>query len=97
MSIDISQNLQSRLMASAQAEGVSLDVFLERLINERDELTAIIEQTEARCESLSQEDIEDKIERGFVQSERGEVVDGDTFTRELLSGLDDMERKRHVG
>lgn len=58
MSIDISQNLQSRLMASAQAEGVSLDVFLERLINERDELTAIIEQTEARCESLSQEDIE---------------------------------------
>jgi hypothetical protein len=97
MSIDISPDVQSRLLASAQAEGVSLDAFLERLINERDELTAIMEQSHARCEPLSQDDIQNKIERGFVQSERGDVVDGDAFCRELLGDLDDMERKRRVG
>ena len=97
MNIDISPNLQSRLLASAQAEGLSPDAFLERLIDERDELTAVIERSHAQCEPLSQDDIQHKIERGFVQSERGEVVDGDTFTRELLSDLDDIEPQRRLG
>jgi predicted transcriptional regulator len=97
MSIDISPNIQSRLLATAQAEGMSLDAFLERLIEEREELTAAIERAEAHLLPLSNKQIEAKIERGFLQSERGEVVDGDTFTAGLLSEIAEMERKRQAG
>jgi hypothetical protein len=97
MSIDISPNTQARLLATAQAEGMSIDAFLERLIDEREELTAAIERTDAHFAPLSEEEIRDKIERGFQQSEHGELVDGDTFTAGLVSEIDEMERKRRVG
>jgi len=43
---------------------------------------------------VSEEEVRGKIERGFLQSESGEVLDGDTFTASLL---DQMERKRRMG
>ncbi|MGI9072249.1 MAG: hypothetical protein ACR2JB_13270 [Bryobacteraceae bacterium] len=94
MSIDISPETEARLTATARAEGMSVDGLLARLIDEREQLAAIIAKTEARLAPVSREEIQAKIERGFLQSERGEVVDGDTFTARLL---DEMERKRHVG
>jgi hypothetical protein len=97
MSIDISPNTRARLLATAQAEGMSVDALLERLIDERDELAAAIERTDARLAPLSQEEIRDKIERGFQESERGEFADGDTFTSGLVSEMDEVERKRRVG
>jgi hypothetical protein len=97
MSIDISPKTQARLIATAHAEGMSVDAFLARLIDEREEFTAMIERTEAHVRPLSQEETQAKIERGFSHSERGEVVDGDTFTAGLLSEMDEMERKRRVG
>jgi hypothetical protein len=97
MSIDISPETQTRLTASAHAEGMSVDAFLARLIDEREEVAAIIDRTEARIAPLSQQEIQAKLERGFLQSERGEVMDGDTFTAGLLHDMDEMERKRCVG
>jgi hypothetical protein len=41
--------------------------------------------------------MQEKIERGFLQSERGKFVDGDTFSAELLREIAKMERKRRVG
>jgi hypothetical protein len=60
-------------------------------------LIAAIERTDAHFAPLWQEEIRDKIERGFQKSEHGEVVDGDTFTAGLVSDIDEMERKRRVG
>jgi predicted transcriptional regulator len=97
MSIDISPDTQARLLATAQAEGMSIDAFLERLIDEREELAAAIERTEAHFGPVSREEIRDKIERGFQESERGEFADGDTFTSGLVSEMDEVERKRRVG
>jgi hypothetical protein len=38
MSIDISSKNEARLKATAQAEGVSVDAYIERLLEEREEL-----------------------------------------------------------
>lgn len=97
MSIDLSPSVQSRLLASAQAEGVSVEEFLNRLIDEREELASIFDRAAAGAEPLGQEAIQEKIERAFMQSERDEVVDGDKFTAALLSELEEIERKRRVG
>ena len=94
MNLDLSPETEARLAATAHAEGMSIDGLLGCLIDEREQLAAIIEQTETHLAPVSREQIQAKIEEGFLQSERGEVVDGDIFTARLL---DEMERKRHVG
>jgi hypothetical protein len=66
-------------------------------MNEREELAAIVERASARVVPLSDEETHSKIERGFLQSERGEVVDGETFSSGLLAELDDLEHKRRAG
>jgi len=97
MSIDISSKNAARLKATAQAEGVSVDAYVERLMNEREELVAIVARTAAGMPSLSPEKALGKIERGFLQSERGEVVDGEAFCSALLADLDELEHKRRAG
>jgi hypothetical protein len=97
MSIDISPKNEARLRATAQAEGVSIDAYLEQVLNEREELVAIAERTATRMPRLSHEEQRVKIERGFQQSERGEVDDGAAFSAGLLAELDELERKRRAG
>jgi phosphosulfolactate synthase (CoM biosynthesis protein A) len=97
MSIDISRENEARLIATAQAEGVSVDAYLERLMNEREEVAAIVERASALVTQLSDGETRAKIESGFLQSERGEVVDGETFSAGLLAELDDLEQKRRAG
>jgi hypothetical protein len=46
---------------------------------------------------LSPEEMHTEIERGFSESERDEVVDGETFSNGLLAELDEMEHKRRAG
>jgi hypothetical protein len=84
--IEISQKNEARLIATAQAEGVSVDAYVEQLMNEREELAAIIERASTRT-PLSHGEAHAKIERGFSQSERGEVVDGEAFSAGLLAEL----------
>jgi len=96
MSIDISRKNEARLIATARAEGVSVDAYVERLMNEREELAAIVERAEARIAPFSPEETHATIERGFLRSERGEVVDGETFSAGLLAELDDLEHKRRA-
>ena len=65
-------------------------------MNEREELAAIVERAAARIAPFSPEKTDAKIERGFLQSERGEVVDGETFATGLLAELDGLEHKRRA-
>ncbi len=66
-------------------------------MNERKEIVAIIERAAARMPRLSDEGTRAKIERGFLQSERGEVHDGEAFSAGLLAELDELERKGRAG
>lgn len=93
MAIDISPELEQRLIAVAHAEGVSVDTFLVRLFEKREEMLHVLH----RSRPMSQDQMRDKIDRGWAQSERGDVVDGETFASALLSELDEMDQTRRVG
>lgn len=97
MSIKISPKNEERLRATAQAEGISVDGYVERLLDEREELAAIVERAAARMSQLSCEETSAKIERGFSQSESGEVDDGEEFAARMLAELDELEGKRRAG
>ena len=47
----------------------------------------MLEQAAAQEKTLSHEGTLAKIEWGFVQSERGEVVDGELFSAKLLADV----------
>jgi hypothetical protein len=66
-------------------------------MNERDELAAVVEQAMLAATPLSHEQIQAKIERGFLQSEHCEIAGGETFAGALLAELDDLERKHRAG
>jgi hypothetical protein len=97
MSVEMSRENEAHLKAAAQAEGVSVDTYLELLMNERKQLAAIVERAAARVIEPSHDETHAKIERGFLQSERGEVVDGEAFSGEILAELDAIEHKRRAG
>ncbi len=94
MSIDISGKDEARLKATAQAKSVSVDAYVERLVNEREELFA---RAAAGMPPLFPEEARGKIERGLLQSERGEPVDGETFSSGLLADLSVLEHKQRAG
>jgi uncharacterized tellurite resistance protein B-like protein len=90
VSLDISADTETRLLAAANAEGISVDTLVQLMIDEREGVAAICR----RPLGLPPEEIRAKIERGYAQSERGEFVDGEDFAGELLAELDELERKR---
>lgn len=90
MSLDISADTETRLLAAANAEGISVDTLVQLMIDEREDVAAICR----RSLGLPLEEIRAKIERGYAQSERGEFVDGEDLAGELLAELDELERKR---
>lgn len=96
MSIDISSRNADRLRALAQAEGVSVDAYVERVMNEREEIAAIVERATARM-TLSPEEARARIGQGFLDSEQGDVMDGEAFASGLLAELDELEQKRRAG
>jgi hypothetical protein len=66
-------------------------------MNEREELAAIVARADELMVLVSPEEARAKIERGFLQSERGEVVDGEAFCSALLAELDESEHKHRAG
>jgi hypothetical protein len=94
MGLEISQRTEGRLVAAAQAEGLSVETFLERLLEEREEVAGALDRAYAHSRPLSSDALHAKLERGFAQSECGEVVDGEAFVGELLAEMNAMERKR---
>jgi predicted transcriptional regulator len=92
MSLEVSRETEARLIAAARAEGLSVEAFVERLMEEREELAGATDRSYSHSTPLSREELQAKIERGFAQSERGEVVDGEAFVGELLAEMNAMPR-----
>jgi hypothetical protein len=95
--LEIPRETEARVLARARLEGVSVDILVGQLIEEREQLAATVERAEAHAEPFSREQAQATIERGFVRSERGEVSDGETFARDLLIELEEIERTRRTG
>src|SRR5882724_10553002 len=96
MSIQISGENETRLIAKAKEQGLSVEAYLDYLMNEREEFDDIINRANASSVS-SVDEMRARIENGYSQSERGEVVDGDEYAHTLLTDLDEMEHKRRSG
>ena len=97
MSIEVSPEIEARLKATAEAEGLSVDAYLEHLLNEREELLGLSEKAVASIPQAPDEELRAKIEKGFSQSDLAEVADGEAFCSGLLTELDDIDRKRRAG
>jgi hypothetical protein len=66
-------------------------------MNEREEFAAVAERAATQMSPMSREETRAKIERGFLQSETEETVDGESFAAGLLAELDELEHKRRAG
>ena len=97
MSLQVSADIEDRIVAKARQAGVSVDAYLQSLLQEDEEVEHILSGIEARAPALSREQVREKLERGVAQLERGEVVDGEEFMSGLLAGVDEIERKHHGG
>lgn len=97
MSLDISPEIEARIIARAQEAGLSIDDYLEQVVCENEQFEAVVRELEASAELLSPEDTDAKINRGLAQLERGDYVDGERFMTELLSSIDNVEHTRRTG
>ena len=97
MSLDISPEIEARIIAKAQQAGLSIDDYLEQVVGENEQLEAAVRKIEASAGPLAPEDAKAKIDRGLAQLERGECADGERFMTELLADIDDVERTRRTG
>jgi predicted transcriptional regulator len=97
MSLDISPEIEARIITKAQESGLSIDDYLEQVVGENEQFEIAVRKLEASAEPLSPEDAKAKIDRGLAQLERGEYVDGERFMTELLSDIDNAERTRRTG
>jgi hypothetical protein len=97
MSLDISPEIEARIVARAQEAGLSIDDYLEHVVFQNEQFDAAISKLEANAKPLSPEEVKTKLDRGLAQLDRGEYVDGERFMTELLSDIDDVERSRRTG
>jgi len=87
MSLDVSTELEARILAKAERLGLPVGVFLELVLSENEEFAASLNQADSALKPLSPGEVEEKIGRGLAQLERGECVDGEQFMADLLSGI----------
>ena len=84
MTIDLSPEIEARLKAKADAEGVSVAAYVERLVSEEESrvvrVAAFGEAIRERLESLN----------------AGESVDGEEVMTRLLAELDEPRQARGV-
>ncbi|MEX2263639.1 MAG: hypothetical protein WD696_16910 [Bryobacteraceae bacterium] len=97
MSLNVSPEVEARIVAKAQEAGVSVDDYLEQVVGENEEFGAKVRELEANTKALSREEIQGKLDRGVAQLERGDYVDGEQFMADLLAGIKDVKPKRRAG
>jgi hypothetical protein len=97
MSLDVSPKIEARIAAKAREAGLSVEEYLELVVDESDEFAANLRILESANEPLSREEIQAKIDRGLAQLESGDYVDGEQFMADLLSSIEDAERKHRSG
>jgi len=92
MSLNVSAEVEARILANAQQAGVSIEDYLDQVLGESEEVAAVVRRSEASQQSLSLEEIQGKISRGLAQLDRGEHTNGEEFMTDLLTGLDEGKR-----
>ncbi|HZW05343.1 MAG TPA: hypothetical protein VFF58_00410 [Candidatus Nitrosotalea sp.] len=92
MSLNVSAEIEARILVNAQQAGVSIEDYLEQVLGEDEEVGAVVRRLEASLRPLSPEEIQGKVSRGLAQLDRGEYTTGEEFMADLLTGLDEGKR-----
>ncbi len=92
MSLNVSAEVEARILANAQQAGVSIEAYLEQVLAESEEVAAAVRRLEASQRSLSLEETQGKVSRGLAQLDRGDYTNGEEFMADLLAGLDEGKR-----
>jgi hypothetical protein len=93
MSLNISAEVEARILGNAEQAGISIEDYLDQVLGESEEFAADVRRLEATRTSPSREEIQGKISRGLAQLDRGEYASGEEFMADLLSGVDDVKRR----
>lgn len=96
MSLNVSAEVEARILGNAHHAGVSIEDYLAQVLGESEQFAADVRRLEAAGRAPSGEEIQEKIIRGLAQLDRGEYASGEEFMADLLSGIDD-EGKRRAG
>ncbi len=94
MSLNVSAGVEARLLSNAQQVGVSIDAYLEQVLDESEEFASLVHRLESQHPPTSRDDIQTKVSRGLEQLERGECADGEEFMAGLLTRIDQTARQR---
>jgi hypothetical protein len=89
MSLNVSTELEARIVAKARQLGLPVADFLELVVDENEAFSASVHQAEATLDPLAGAEIQEKINRGLAQLEDGDFVDGEQFMGALLSAIDE--------
>lgn len=93
MSLNISAEVEARILGNAGQAGVSIEDYLDRVLGESEEFAADVRRLEATGTPPSREEIQGKISRGLAQLDRREYASGEEFMADLLSGVDHVKRR----
>lgn len=93
MSLNVSAEVEARILANAQQAGVSVEDYLDQVLGESEKVAAIVRRWEASHRSLPLEEIQGKVSRGLAQLDRSEYTNGEEFMADLLAGLDEGKRR----
>ena len=88
MSLNVSPEVEARIVANAREAGVPVDDYLEQVLGENEEFATHARHAEAASTPLTREEVQAKIKRGLEQLERGDCADGEPFLAELLASID---------
>jgi len=78
MSLNISAEVEARILGNAERAGVSIEDYLDQVLGESEEFAADVRRLEATGTSPSREEIQGKISRGLAQ---GRVPGGSALWR----------------
>ena len=77
MSLSVSPEVEARIVAQANAEGISVDEYLQDLVSTNEEFVTAMRRLNASFDPLSREAAPTKITRGLEELARGEYADGE--------------------
>lgn len=89
MSLNLSTELEARIVAKAQQLGLPVGDLLELVLSENEAISGSVRRAESAAAPLSPEEVQGKISRGLAQLKDCDLVDGEQFMSALLAGMDE--------
>lgn len=95
MGLNLTPEIEARIVENAREAGLSPAEFLDRVIGSYEDIAASVRAAEAKRTPLRDEEFRARLEAACSDEQLAAAVDGETFMKELLGELDEMERRQN--